>query len=264
MANVRRGLQRLLVATGPEDNVVVHFAGHGSKVESGPDAGTYLAPFDFDPARPGETAIGNEELTGLLSRVKAKQLVLLFDACLSTNKDTSSCPGGAPDFPNEQEAAQHTFPNRRTPTEKFERRPTECVTSSHVTLNPKGIVGLALSGGGIRSSEVQMGLLQTLEERGLLGRMDYVSSVSMGAYISSWLMLQLQRGTRVTEVKQNSHPNSVTIGPRRGLRSFLRGVGSVLDLLPVAPYLPGELGIGVSAARLEVGVHRLMHCHRTH
>jgi hypothetical protein len=49
------------------------------------------------------------------------------------------------------------------------------------------LVGLALSGGGIRSAAFNLGVLQSLERSGLLARVDYLSSVSGGGYIASCL-----------------------------------------------------------------------------
>ena len=48
-------------------------------------------------------------------------------------------------------------------------------------------VGLAISGGGIRSASFAMGVLQGLHRYGLLKCVDYLSSVSGGSYISSSL-----------------------------------------------------------------------------
>jgi Patatin-like phospholipase len=46
---------------------------------------------------------------------------------------------------------------------------------------------LALSGGGIRSACVALGVIQALAEAKLLTRFDYLSTVSGGGYIGSWL-----------------------------------------------------------------------------
>lgn len=51
----------------------------------------------------------------------------------------------------------------------------------------RDLVGLALSGGGIRSATFSLGILQALAGRGLLKRIDYLSSVSGGGYIGSAL-----------------------------------------------------------------------------
>ncbi|MBX9593263.1 MAG: patatin-like phospholipase family protein [Roseomonas sp.] len=50
------------------------------------------------------------------------------------------------------------------------------------------IVGLALSGGGIRSASVSVGVLQALDRAGVLDRVDYLSTVSGGGYAGiGWL-----------------------------------------------------------------------------
>src|SRR5262245_45513372 len=46
---------------------------------------------------------------------------------------------------------------------------------------------LCLSGGGIRSAAFALGALQALASRGLLARFHYLSTVSGGGYIGSWL-----------------------------------------------------------------------------
>jgi hypothetical protein len=56
------------------------------------------------------------------------------------------------------------------------------------------IVGLAFSGGGIRSATFNLGVLQALEASGMLRRVDYLSSVSGGGYVAScytWLRARL-------------------------------------------------------------------------
>jgi Patatin-like phospholipase len=49
------------------------------------------------------------------------------------------------------------------------------------------VVGLALSGGGIRSAAVCLGALQALDQAGVLPKVDYLSTVSGGGYIGSSL-----------------------------------------------------------------------------
>ncbi|MGD9729554.1 MAG: patatin-like phospholipase family protein, partial [Nitrospiraceae bacterium] len=46
---------------------------------------------------------------------------------------------------------------------------------------------LCLSGGGIRSATFGLGVLQGLARRGLLDQFHYLSTVSGGGYIGSWL-----------------------------------------------------------------------------
>jgi hypothetical protein len=50
-----------------------------------------------------------------------------------------------------------------------------------------GLVGLSLSGGGIRSSTFNLGVLQALEDASLFKHIDYLSTVSGGGYIGSCL-----------------------------------------------------------------------------
>ena len=49
----------------------------------------------------------------------------------------------------------------------------------------RGLVGLAISGGGIRSATFALGIVQVLSARGLLRVVDYVSTVSGGGYLGS-------------------------------------------------------------------------------
>ena len=55
------------------------------------------------------------------------------------------------------------------------------------------LTGLAFSGGGIRSATFNLGILQALAERGLLRKFDYLSTVSGGGYIGSWLAALTRR-----------------------------------------------------------------------
>ena len=49
------------------------------------------------------------------------------------------------------------------------------------------LVGLALSGGGVRSATFGLGALQALARHGLLRQIDYLSSVSGGGFVGGWL-----------------------------------------------------------------------------
>ncbi len=80
------------------------------------------------------------------------------------------------------------------------------------------IVGLALSGGGIRSAAFNMGVLQALARTGLLARVDYLSTVSGGGYIGaclSWLRAHV----------------TVSQSQRLGAIPLADGTGTVLDWL---------------------------------
>jgi hypothetical protein len=55
------------------------------------------------------------------------------------------------------------------------------------------LFGLAFSGGGIRSATFCLGVLQVLARMGLLRKVDFLSTVSGGGYIGSWLTALLWR-----------------------------------------------------------------------
>ena len=58
------------------------------------------------------------------------------------------------------------------------------------------LVGLALSGGGIRSATFCLGVIQALARLRLLRAFDYVSTVSGGGYIGAWLSMLIFRSRK--------------------------------------------------------------------
>jgi hypothetical protein len=66
-------------------------------------------------------------------------------------------------------------------------------------------VGLALSGGGIRSATVSLGILQKLAGAGLLKHVDYLSTVSGGGYIGSALTWWLRGNARGEPVHESRY-----------------------------------------------------------
>jgi hypothetical protein len=67
----------------------------------------------------------------------------------------------------------------------------------YVGFTPYDRFGLALSGGGIRSATFNLGLLQSLGRLGILGHVDYLSTVSGGGYIGAfWTAWLCRRGSR--------------------------------------------------------------------
>jgi hypothetical protein len=57
----------------------------------------------------------------------------------------------------------------------------------YALIHQRGRTALCLSGGGIRSATFGLGVLQGLARRDLLDEFDYLSTVSGGGYIGSWL-----------------------------------------------------------------------------
>jgi hypothetical protein len=124
-------------------------------------------------------------------------------------------------------------------------------------------VGLALSGGGIRSAAFNMGVLQALSHGGLLSRVDYLSTVSGGGYIGSclsWLRahvpvkeaahlgaIPLTDGTGTVLDWLRAHGRYLICG--KGLSGWTLGAsilsGTLLNLLVLLPII--LLGIGLAA-----------------
>jgi len=69
----------------------------------------------------------------------------------------------------------------------------------------KQLVGLAFSGGGIRSATFNLGILQALARMKLLSKFDYLSTVSGGGYIGSWLMAWIKR-SGIKDVRAGLRP----------------------------------------------------------
>lgn len=89
------------------------------------------------------------------------------------------------------------------------------------------LIGLAFSGGGIRSATFNLGILQGLARLGVLSKFDYLSTVSGGGYIGSWLMAWMHHqniGIKDVERKLASaayEPQNVTEASAvRFLRSY--------------------------------------------
>src|SRR5262249_49006376 len=76
---------------------------------------------------------------------------------------------------------------RREPTQKKARTessmPVDWSQRIRTGQHLENLVGLAFSGGGIRSATFNLGVLQRLQELDLLRSVDYLSTVSGGGYI---------------------------------------------------------------------------------
>jgi hypothetical protein len=72
--------------------------------------------------------------------------------------------------------------------------------------------GLGLSGGGIRSASLGLGVLQALAEKSLLQRFDYISSVSGGGYIATSLQWWWSRPRDDAPVVPDDETPIVTFG----------------------------------------------------
>jgi hypothetical protein len=73
----------------------------------------------------------------------------------------------------------------------------------------RSLVGLAFSGGGIRSATFNLGVLQGLADLGLLRCFDYLSTVSGGGYIGGWFAAWVKREGELANVEQQLRPSRV-------------------------------------------------------
>ena len=81
-----------------------------------------------------------------------------------------------------------------------------------VTDNPNDVVGLALSGGGIRSGVFNLGFLQGLADLDLLGYFHYLATVSGGGYIGGWW--STYRSRRIAAAKPGDPPEPAGSFPK--------------------------------------------------
>jgi hypothetical protein len=93
-------------------------------------------------------------------------------------------------------------------------------------VRPNNLIGLAFSGGGIRSATLNLGILQGLQELDLLRHLDYVSTVSGGGFIGSWLVGNVRRSlhwlgrrTDWSESIRHLRDYSNYLAPRTGVLS---------------------------------------------
>src|SRR6185503_1611794 len=73
------------------------------------------------------------------------------------------------------------------------RREKQSYDSTEIDPSQPDLVGLALSGGGIRSATFCLGFLQELHRLRLLRVFDYLSTVSGGGYLGGWWSAWLSR-----------------------------------------------------------------------
>ncbi len=102
--------------------------------------------------------------------------------------------------------------------------------------------GIALSGGGVRSATVNLGVLKVLNAGGLLSRADYISTVSGGGYIGGFVHAKLQQGGGFDAFKKLFPKEEIDalrgfgyyLTPGTGLekvRSYLRMTGALVASL---------------------------------
>ena len=132
-------------------------------------------------------------------------------------------------------------------------------------------VGLALSGGGIRSATFCLGVVQALAARGLMKDFDYLSTVSGGGYTGSFITSYIGAGREFSQianpygpdteavrlVRQNAKYLSVADLKRRWLMvigtlaGFLLNLTAPIGLLAATAWLSNELAPWISGRTLD-------------
>jgi hypothetical protein len=83
---------------------------------------------------------------------------------------------------------------------------------------PRNLIGISLSGGGVRSATFNLGMLQALAAAGKLRMFDYLSTVSGGGYVGGWWSAWLSRRERENEPMDQIFPPPEDIESERDER----------------------------------------------
>lgn len=114
----------------------------------------------------------------------------------------------------------------------FHKVLVEARTSNvHLGADGKPRIAVSLSGGGIRSASFSLGVLQGLAHANLLEHVHYLSTVSGGGYIGSWLsswMTRIGRSAVIEELKK-PYRNTLPLSPEPSAIRHLRGYSNYLS-----------------------------------
>jgi hypothetical protein len=138
--------------------------------------------------------------------------------------------GEAPSGLSEAEGREHLFrrANRELLEAVFPRMITlmrdRRLAAVFDTARKCDTAALCLSGGGIRSSTFGLGVMQGLARHGLLGKFDYLSTVSGGGLSGGWLSAWMRRSSARAVHEALRHPGRERLQPEpepvQGLRAF--------------------------------------------
>ncbi len=173
---------------------------------------------------------------------KALWSLALGDATNTAGADVCAGRGERAEF-----AARWTAPQVLLGMGDREDEGRQVLAAEHAHLRAAGgqpgeAFGVALSGGGIRSATVCLGVLEVLARRGVLDRTDYLSTVSGGGYTGAfWSWLVHREGDRCVDLAEqlrdevpklrrrcNDHlwGAEPLVGRARGLMTLLGGLAA--------------------------------------
>lgn len=102
-------------------------------------------------------------------------------------------------------------------------------------------IGLSLSGGGIRSATFCLGVVQVLSEKNLMKDFDYLSTVSGGGYIGSFITSALSRKAGYEELGKPYGPDTVSVRHIRQNAKYLSAANLKQRWMMVTGSLAGLL-----------------------
>ncbi len=118
---------------------------------------------------------------------------------------------------------------------EIERRADARLKRIYARIHARKPSALCLSGGGIRSASFALGVTQGLARLGLLQRFQYLSTVSGGGYLGSWLNAWMHRATRNEVIREltvhSGRPLSSEPTAIRHLRAYSSYLSPQLGLL---------------------------------
>jgi hypothetical protein len=123
----------------------------------------------------------------------------------------------------------------------------------------ESLVGLALSGGGIRSASFNLGVLQAFYRHGLLRYVDYLATVSGGGYIGACLSSEI-RALPAPLDRDNLPIRAEATGQQRGAVKKLLHAGHYLShvLLLANQYFIGLAKLNLAAGSLLLAICALL------
>jgi uncharacterized caspase-like protein len=76
-----RALNELNGILRPEDNLLIYYAGHGTRLRTGDREAGYWLPVNADPPPIDTFWVANEQVTGHLARLPARRVLVVADSC---------------------------------------------------------------------------------------------------------------------------------------------------------------------------------------
>lgn len=144
-----------------------------------------------------------------------KNRELRYKECVVTQQENIAVPPKG--------ASENGVKNVEAPEDSHEQE-KDC--NPVATAQEMGLFALAFSGGGIRSATFNLGILQGLSKKCVLSHVDYLSTVSGGGYIGSWLATWIKRSGSLSKVQgclnadASPDPLGEEVRPIRWLRMF--------------------------------------------